>query len=425
MAVYKTGIANSTKGSSSPSSTSGEYQGQITDLKSQIVAARVTDIVLDENHPKWNIVGQWNGIGAIFYEFVNQSATGTATNYALPYDAQSKTYPLVNEIILLFSLPNSSMGQSTNSKSYFYLKPLGIWNHPHHDAYPNPTTYGPNQQQDYKATEMGAVRQVTDGSTDINLNSPFNPSQNTFVEKVDIHPLMPFMGDSLLEGRYGQSLRFGSTAKSKSIINNNWSNAGANGDPITILRNGQPTKVSPEGWIPITENIRQDLSSIYLTSYQKIPFSIANENFVSYTTPPSTPSSYTNPQIILNSSRIVINASADSVLISGQNSVGISSNGSINLESTSEMNLSSKLVRLGGKNADQSVLRGDETIEYLKILITELQNLSEALKVIQDWPSGAPVPNPIILATANSALQVFENVYNEIDSVKSKTVKTL
>ena len=122
---------------------------------------------------------------------------------------------------------------------------------------------------------------------------------------------------------------------------------------------------------------------------------------------------------------LVINASADSVLISGQNSVGISSNGSINLESTSEMNLSSKLVRLGGKNADQSVLRGDETIEYLKILITELQNLSEALKVIQDWPSGTPVPNPIILATANSALQVFENVYNEIDSVKSKTVKTL
>ena len=425
MALYKTGLANSTKGSSSPSSTSGEYQGQITDLKSQIVAARVTDIVLDENHPKWGIVGEWNGIGAIFYEFVNQSATGTATNYALPYDAQSKTYPLVNEIVLLFSLPDSSMGRSTDSKSYFYLKPLGIWNHPHHDAYPNPTTYGLNQQQDYKATEIGAVRQVTDGSTDINLNSPINPSQNTFVEKVDIHPLMPFMGDSLLEGRYGQSLRFGSTAKSQSEKKNNWSSAGNNGDPITILRNGQPTKVSPEGWIPITENITQDLSSVYLTSYQKIPFSIVNENFISYTTPPITPAQFNLPQIILNSNRIVLNAKTDSVLVSGQNSVGISSNGSINLESTSEMNLSSRLVRLGDKNANQSVLRGDETIGYLKILITELQNLSEALKVVQDWPSGAPVPNPIILTAANSALQVFKNVYNEIDSVKSKTVKTL
>jgi hypothetical protein len=37
---------------------------------------------------------------------------------------------------------------------------------------------------------------------------------------------MPFMGDSLLEGRHGQSLRFGSTAKSESEKKNNWSSAG-------------------------------------------------------------------------------------------------------------------------------------------------------------------------------------------------------
>jgi hypothetical protein len=228
-----------------------------------------------------------------------------------------------------------------------------------------------------------------------------------------------------MEGRYGQSIRFGSTAKSKSEISNNWSSAGNNGDPITILRNGQPTQVSDRGWIPITENLSQDLASVYLTSYQKIPFSIANENLVSYTTKPTLPAQYANPQIILNSDRIVLNAKNDSVLISGQNSVGISSNGSVNLESTSEMNLASKLVRLGGVKANQSVLRGDETVAYLKILITELQNLSEALKVVQDWPSGAPVPNPVLLTAANSAVEVFENVYNEIDSVKSKTVKTL
>jgi hypothetical protein len=51
--------------------------------------------------------------------------------------------------------------------------------------------------------------------------------------------------------------------------------------------------------------------------------------------------------------------------------------------------------------------------------------MAEALKVVQDWPGGAPTPNPVVLTAANSALQVFENVYNEIDSVKSKTVKTL
>jgi hypothetical protein len=425
MSRLKTGITNSTRGTS-PTPNTGAALDQINNLKGQMVAARVIDIVLDENHPKFKDVGQWNGIGAIFYEFVNNSGTTSNLSYALPYDSQQKTYPLVNEIVLLFSLPNQQMGINTANQSYFYLKPLGVWNHPHHDAYPNLVkSNNPKQSQDYKATENGVVRQVTDGSTEIDLNSPINPSQNTFVEKTNIHPLMPYMGDSLMEGRYGQSIRFGSTAKSKSEISNNWSSTGNNGDPITIFRNGQPTNVSDRGWIPITEDITQDLSSVYLTSYQKIPFSLANENFVSYTTKPTTPAQYVNPQIILNSDRIILNAKNDSVLISGQNSVGISSNGSVNLESTSEMNLASKLIRLGGVKANQSVLRGDETVAYLKILITELQNLSEALKVVQDWPSGAPVPNPVILTTANSALKVFENVYNEIDSIKSKTVKTL
>jgi hypothetical protein len=425
MTRLKFGIANSTRGTTPPPNT-GTALDQINGLKGQMVAARVIDIVLDENHPKFNYVGQWNGIGAIFYEFVNSSGTTSNLSYALPYDSQQKTYPLVNEIVLLFSLPNQQIGVNTANQSYFYLKPLGVWNHPHHDAYPNLVkSNNPQQSQDYRATENGVVRQVTDGSTEIDLNSPVNPSQNTFVEKSNIHPLMPYMGDSLMEGRYGQSIRFGSTAKSKSEISNNWSSEGNNGDPITILRNGQPTQVSDRGWIPITEDISQDLTSVYLTSYQKIPFSIANENFVSYTTPPITPAQFANPQIILNSDRIVLNAKNNSVLISGQKSVGISSNGSVNIESTSEMNLASKLVRLGGVKANQSVLKGDDTVEYLKILITELQNLSEALKVVQDWPSGAPVPNPVILTTANSALKVFENVYNEIDSIKSKTVKTL
>jgi hypothetical protein len=424
--ALKTGISNSTRGVT-PVPNVGNALDKINTLKGQMVAARVIDIVLDEKHPKFENVGQWNGIGAIFYEFLNQSGTGNVQNFALPYDSQIKTYPLVNEIVLLFSLPNQQMGQNTSNQSYFYLKPLGIWNHPHHDAYPNLTENNNTQQQntDYQSTENGSVRRVTDGSTDINLNSPVNPSQNTFVEKIDIHPLMPYMGDSLLEGRHGQSLRFGSTAKSQSDIKNNWSVAGNNGDPITILRNGQPTKVSDEGWIPIVENISQDLTSIYLTSYQKIPFSIANENFVSYTTKPTLPAQFANPQVILNSDRVVINAKTDSVLISGQNSVSLSSNGSVNLESTSEINIASKLTRLGSKSANQSVLRGDETVEYLKILITELQNMAEALKVVQDWPGGAPTPNPVVLTAANSALQVFENVYNEIDSVKSKTVKTL
>jgi hypothetical protein len=229
----------------------------------------------------------------------------------------------------------------------------------------------------------------------------------------------------IYEGRWGNSLRLGSTAKSKSTYKNNWSSNGENGDPITIIRNGQPKNTSTEGWLPITEDVSKDLSSIYLTSTQKIPFSLSNENFISYTTPPTTPAQFSNPQIIFNSDRIILNAKSDSILISGQNSVGLSSNGSINVESTNSINISSRLINLGDKNASQSILKGDDTVEYLKILINELQNIAEVLKVIQDWPGGVATPNPIALTVANSSLQVFNKIYNQIDDIKSKIVKTV
>lgn len=426
MGLYKTGIAGSTKGTTPIPNTGGALD-QINVLKGQMVAARVTDIVLDENHPKFNDVGQWNGIGAIFYEFVNQSGTTSETSYALPYDSQQKTYPLVNEIVLLFSLPNQQIGVNTANQSYFYLKPLGVWNHPHHDAYPNLVkSNNPQQSQDYKATDQGVVRRVTDGSTEVELNSPVNPSQNTFVEKADIHPLMPYMGDSLLEGRHGQSLRFGSTAKSQSEISNNWSSVGNNGDPITILRNGQPTKVSDRGWIPIVENISQDLSSIYLTSYQKIPFSIANENFVSYTTPPTTPAQFANPQIIFNSDRIVLNAKSDSILISGEKSVGLSSNGSVNIDATSHY-ISSNDVRLGSKNATQPVLLGNDTIDLLIQLTEAVKNLASILEVQRSYPEGKLVTS--YNAVAGNILNQINDPKNGIlaqlnnNSLKSKTTK--
>jgi hypothetical protein len=237
---------------------------------------------------------------------------------------------------------------------------------------------------------------------------------------------MPFMGDSLLEGRYGQSLRFGSTAKSKSIYVNNWSSAGNNGDPITILRNGQPINSSDRGWIPITENISDDLSSIYLTSYQQLnTFRVASELYQSYKTPPTFPSQYKNPQVILNSDRIVINAKTDSVLLSAQTSIGMSTNGSVNIDAVSHY-ISSNDIKLGSKNATQPVLLGNDTVEILKQLAGAIKDLASILQVQRDYPSGvlATSYNSVagnVLTQINSANGILAQLNN--DSLKSKTTK--
>ena len=418
----KFGLVGSTSGAGS-SKQNNNLENKISNAQGKVVAARVIDIVLDENHKYYELVGQWNGIGAIFYEIVNKSGTKSYPNFALPYDSQLKTYPLINEIVLLISLPNQSMGLVSSNESYFYMSPLGIWNHPHHDAYPNVLDGINDQEQtrDYPTTTSGSVRRVTDGSTEIDLNSS-NPSQNTFVEKVNIHPLLPFMGDSLLEGRHGQSLRFGSTAKSKSEKKNNWSDSGTNGDPITILKNGQPSKVSDEGWIPITENINDDLSSIYLTSTQKLPYNLSIEKPEKWIKSPTFPGQYILPQILLNSNQISINSKEDSILLSSKKSIGLTCEDEINLTGNNTV-LDTTNLYLGSKRATESVLLGDKTINTLKQITSLLKSITNVLQLDQMYPAGIPVPNGPLNVVSLTATQTLATIEASLDSLASKKVK--
>ena len=388
------------------------FSNQLSDLKSQMIPARVLDIVLDENHPKFNEVGQLNGIGSIYYGVSNKSGVQEYTHFAKPYNPQSKTFPLINELVLLFSLPDQNIGQNTSNTSYYYLNPISVWNHPHHNAYPDPTKslLPPSQKQDYQQIEGGSVRRVSDNSTEINLNSPINPSQNTFIEKTDIHPLMPFMGDVLYEGRHGQSLRFGSTSKSQSQYKNNWSETGTNGDPISIIRNGQPANSTNEGWVPITEDINNDLSSIYLTSFQKIPF---KSKFLS---------EYTQPQIILNSSRIIINSTSDNIILNSSKNIYLTSVDQINIKSPKTY-FDSSDIRLGSSNATEPVLKGDITNDVLKDLTNAISTLAQLLTVEKNWPLGAlAVSNNPIATNVISQLAGISAILNN-NSLKSQTTK--
>ena len=422
--INRTGFNALNKNLSSPNGG----QNSFPPLDNTVISGRVTDIVLDENHPKFNEVGGLNGIGTIFYE-LNSIISSEDSKTAKPLHPQNKTFPIINEIVLLFALPNNEIGEDESAKSYFYISNINVWNHPHHNALPNPINdiLPPSQQKDYRQIEGGSVRRVTDESTEINFNSKFNPSQNTFVEKIDIHPLMPFMGDIIYEGRFGQSLRLGTTSKSDSLYKNNWSTVGNNGDPITILRNGQPQNSSDRGWVPITENINEDLSSIYLTSYQKLEnLNVASEKYESYTTPPNKTNQYTNPQVILNSDRIVINSKTDSVLLSSQKSIGMSSIESVNID-TKKHYINANDIRLGSKDATQPVLKGNDTVELLKQLTKELILLTQALQTSQIFPAGVPTPDPVLAPIATNSNLVLNNILTRLNDnkngIKSNFVK--
>ena len=378
-----------------------------------IRAVRVLSIVLDTTHPRFQELGAWNGLGIIEYEDVNNPLPSPSLPTARPLAGNFKNLPLINEVVYLIGLPNTEIETISSNTVEYYVNIVSLWNHPHHNAFPTaPNALPPTQQKDYVQTTGGNVRRVTDQSTEIYLGK-------TFIERSNIHPLLPFEGDIIEEGRWGNSIRIGSTVQNTP---NNWSSVGTNGDPIMILRNGQGIQTA-EGWVPTVEDINNDNSSIYQTSTQKIPLKASSINYLSYkSNPPQTPDQYAGKQIIINSGRLVFNSTLDHILLSSRKSINLNAVENINIDSPNTT-IQSEKVYLGSKNATEPVLLGNSTISTLNNLIDNLNSFLQICSTVVATAPGTPIV-PLNLAANQLSIQL-KVIQGNLEKLKSNTVKTV
>tara|TARA_B100000780_G_scaffold274337_1_gene239193 strand:+ start:27 stop:1328 length:1302 start_codon:yes stop_codon:yes gene_type:complete len=421
-----------------PNSDDSSGRGAMDNLENKMLTGRVTDISLNTNSTMWESAGQWAGIGTIKFQLWDSNVSLTSQNNdstfntAKPLFPQLKNYPLCNELVLLFRLPNTSESQISGKLSYYYLNVIGLWNSQHHNAYPdmfspNSGDEQPSQMKDYQQIEAGDVRKSSPSASVLDFNGE---SGGDFVERSNIHPILPFAGDNIFESRFGSSIRLGSTSVTSGNIKNNWSSTGKSGDPITILRNGQPTSSSVEGWIPLTEDINTDKSSIYLTSTQQIPINVAVENKEdgeASTIPfsntivniPISPKAYNGNQVILNSGRILFNTTSDSILMSSKQSIVLESVRDLAIKSQlNNINIlaPSGIISLGKQNASESVILGDKFALQFENLLGTLKNVMKALAKEPKIPAAG--------AVARLSIPIIEDIVNLIPSMKSKKVKT-
>jgi hypothetical protein len=393
----------------------------ISGISPRIFAARVKYCILDDktNPETFKNMGEWSSIGTIFFNSINTPSAQPLVaieNTALPLFSNNKIYPLENEIVYIISLPNNNIQKDVNDISYYYFQPINIWNSTHHNAIPDSilnSSLPPSQQQDYQQTSGGTVRRVTDGGTEIDLG-------NTFKEKINIKSVQPFEGDIINEGRWGQSIRFGSTVNN-STIPNPWSRVGNNGDPIYILRTGQYAD-GKDPWIPQVEDINKDISPIYATSTQNIPIQVSSKNYNSYNNAPTSPDKFAGEQIILNSGRLLFNTKTDSILFSSKKTINLNSVESVNIDSPTFV-ANSKNIFLGDKNATEPVILGNTFLNDLRQLLTQLITLSTALQSPIGTP-GPSAPNLIIAGPAQAMVINAQNMLNRINNYKSKVSKT-
>lgn len=367
-------------------------------------------------------------LGGILFDSVSnptpdvQSNQSQLTNYkfAKPLFPNIKTIPLINEIVYVISFPTVDMQNpqfvNLNNSGFYYFQPINLWNSVHHNALPNPLindTLPPSQNKPYELVAAGSSLKVTNQPEDINLGQ-------TFEEKPNIKPLQPYEGDIIYEGRWGQSIRFGSTVKNK---NNDWSSAGNNGDPILIIRNGQYNDGKPvlnqDGIQPIVENINKDSGSIYFGTTQKIPLEASSTLYDSYPvgSSPTTPNEYTGNQIIINSGRVVINTFNDHILLTSKKSVNLNAVESVNID-TPKAVFQTEKIYLGDKEATEPLLLGNRTEELLNDLVAALTSFTTTCSTLVSAPPGVP------LAPLNTAAIKLNVVLKKIKAtlpyIKSK-----
>ncbi len=363
----------------------------------------VVKIVLDEGETKdekeaFNLVGGWNGIGTIFYKGYaatsnsnsNEGEDPTELLTAVPFDSNIKHYPRPGEVVLIIRGP-SYLGKTVDDlygKSY-YLGPFNVWNN----------------------SQLNSLSSISPGKY-FNNNS-------------DIRPLRAFEGDIIIQGRKNNGIRFGST-----IANlNEWSAfpaVGNEGDPIMILVNGYIT-TDTGSLSPNIEEVNKEMSSIYMTSTQKIPLKPDRIDILNPRTKPLLPQNYFNgSQIILNSDRVTLNSKKDEVMIFAKTNVEISTNNIINLNSKKRTHINSPMVFLGtkqnGKLPTEPILLGNQTVALLTDLLKYLGELGNALTQAVSSPLGGPIPT---LNTAGPKLVGdLKNLQNRLKNIVSSNTFT-
>ena len=247
-----------------------------SNLGSPIIIGRVLDIVLGEykrgtNNVKDDRFQSHDDVGKISFEFTygsNSISLGSSSKEAWPMFSAFKQLPLVGEIVAITRGPSPDLNEDYNSQRLYYFLPFMLWNTVNHNSFPNLQSYAEfikeyKQSPGYQGKSQPQLAEM--------------PKGYYFTEKDNVRPLVPFEGDTLIEARYGQSIRFGSTIPEMKSFNH-WSDIGSFGDPITIIRNGQgiPSNIADK-FARTVEDINSDGASIYLTHGQKIDIdSISN-----------------------------------------------------------------------------------------------------------------------------------------------------
>lgn len=284
----------------------------------------VVDVILDHTHPEYSKVDGSN-VGAIKVRIfdVNNTVDDSQLPYADPLDNSILQYPLIGELVMIHKIRGN----------YFYSSKVAIARRLQENG-----MLGLN-----KVLNNPSANQLsTAATTQVEISNEGHQFGEYFKPDSRVRSLKHFEGDTVLQGRMGNSIRFGSSRMDPS------SDSLA---PNVIIRAGQGKNIENEASSITTvfglvlEDVNKDASSIWMTSDQVVPFEPATlkgtKSFIRSMNFP--PQKYDKSQIIINSDRVVLNSKVKDIMLFSKSEIYLNGRGQVSIDTDKSITLTANL----------------------------------------------------------------------------------
>ena len=383
--AFSTGFMQS-RGSTGGGSSSGHSK--------HTAFGRVVDIVTDAFHPNYEDYGGSQSINGVFFRPLGGAKIEDEENqlrFAFCSDTSIKRVPLKGEIVEITNLPSERRSSGPGATKSYWTRIIPLWNHPHHNAYPDTV-------------------QFEDQESEADLGEYFEESDK-------VNPLQLFPGDISIEGRHGQSIRMTGTKYDSNI----WIDDSNNGEPLTIIRNGQ--KEAGSGDESVLEDVNEDKSSIYLTSDHTVELTQANEKRDAWKEEPEKADKFKGSQVIINSGRLYFNAYDEHALVSAKEGIGLNAK-TVSLDGIEYIGLDSKKIYLGAaalQREHEPVLKGKTSTDWLEDLTKQVESIANTMAKL---PPAPPAAVAKLIASGNAIVPLLKVLKNKLPQLHSKKVFT-
>jgi RNA binding exosome subunit len=355
------------------------------------------------------------------------SVSGGDLVHARAMDANIKNIPIAGEIVMITKAPSANSNAFIPNKEYYYTHPISIHSSVHHNGLPGsgaiPATTLTKDERVRSDSESGiphnSYEDVSFGNT-IDL---------TFPERLDVFPLQPYSGDILIEGRWGQSIRFGSTVEETMLdypVKPKWKKGlGDTGNPIIIISNGTNPDYNNTRYNEfIIEDIDNDDSSIWLTSGQYVRFTqasmftkaISNKNVDLFKA-----NNYSGNQVLIASDRIILNSKKQEIIAFAKEGIGLSSEKAIAIDGASGIEMEGARINLG-VNAVEPAILGDTAVAWLTDLCSALNDALREITLLTVPTGVGPSLTPINSAAFSAISSRISGLSSRLEELKSQLV---